>query len=125
MLQKLWYDSERTCSNLKCSSSGTKYKYKIISGLDVTLAYDVGAVHWRCTVRGGLVDSYTWMKDGVEISTSDSLYNQTLTITNRSAVTTELLFSSADNSSLLGSFTCNITDGNGRISMASQILDSK
>ena len=82
-------------------------------------------MHWRCTVRGGLVDSYTWMRGDVEISASDSLYNQTLTITNRSAVTTELLLFTVDNSSLLGSFTCNITDGNGRISMVSQLLESK
>jgi len=71
-------------------------------------------------VRGGLVDSYTWTREGLVISKSDPLFNITLTITDRYTVTSQLVLSSYNISSLVGTYQCIITDGNGRMSTATQ-----
>jgi len=76
-----------------------------------------------CTVIGGLVNSYTWKRDGVIISDSDPLFNPTLTITDRSTVTSQLVLSGANISSFVGTYQCIITDGGGRMSTATHIIN--
>jgi len=66
---------------------------------------------------------YTWTRDGTVISDSDPLFNQTLTITDRSRVTSQLVLSSANFKSLSGIYQCRIIDGNRRMSMASLIIN--
>ena len=78
-----------------------------------------------CTVRGGLVNLYTWTRDSGLISDSDPLFTQTLTLTDISSVTSELILSSANISSLVGTYQCIVTDGNGRIAASSQVINGK
>jgi len=80
-------------------------------------AYEISQL--ICTVSGGLVNTYSWTRNGVVISDSDTLFNQSLTITDKSTVTSQLVLSSYNISSLVGTYQCRITDGNRRISIAS------
>ena len=66
---------------------------------------------------------YTWTRDGVVISDSDPLFSQTLTLTNRSTVTSQLVLSSANISSLVGTYKCIVTDSNRRRSTSSQVIN--
>ena len=66
---------------------------------------------------------YTWTRDGAVISDSDPLFSQTLTLTNRSAVTSQLVLSSANIFSLVGTYKCIVIDGNGRRSTSSQVIN--
>ena len=93
--------------------------------LATALEYVRNASHLICTVRGGLVNSYTWTKDGVLISDSDLLFNQTLTLTDNSTVISQLVLSSANISSLVGTYQCIVTDGNGRMAKASLQINGK
>ena len=65
----------------------------------------------------------SWTRDGVLISDSDPLFMQTLTLTDKSTVTSQLVLSSANISSLVGTYQCFVTDGNGQRSEASLIIN--
>ena len=93
--------------------------------LTTALEYVRNTSQLICTVRGGLVNSYTWTRYSVLISDSDPLFTQTLTIADRSSVTSELILSSANNSSLVGTYQCIVTDGNGRMAKASLQMNGK
>ena len=69
------------------------------------------------------MSTFSWTRDGVVVSDSDLLFTQSLTLTNRSVVTSQLVLSSANISSLVGTYQCIVTDGNGRTSMVSQIIN--
>ena len=71
------------------------------------------------------MNSYTWTRNGVAISENDDVFNQSIIITDRSNVISQLVLSKANNSSLTGTFQCRITDGIGRNSMASHITNGK
>ena len=57
----------------------------------------------------------TWRKDDIIISSDDPLFSQTMMLINRTTATTQLILSSGNISNFVGTFTCEITDGNGRI----------
>ena len=71
------------------------------------------------------MNSYIWTRDSVLISDSDPLFNQTLTITDNSTVTSQLILASANISSLMGTYQCTVTDGNGRMAKVSLQINGK
>ena len=93
--------------------------------LATTLEYIRNTSQLICTVRGGLLNSYTWTRDSVLISDSDPLFNQTLRVTDRSSVISQLVLSSANISSLVGAYQCFVTDGNGRMAKALLQINGK
>ena len=62
-----------------------------------------------------------WFKDGAMISIDDPLFTQSMVLLNRTTATSQVVLSSGNISNFVGTFSCEITDGNGRTS--DSILD--
>ena len=89
----------------------------------ITSIYINSTSHIICTVSGGLVNSYNWTRDGVVINCTDPKFSLTLSITNRSSVTSQVALSVHNNiSHSVGTYQCNLADGNGRVAVASHII---
>ena len=63
-----------------------------------------------CTSTGGMVDSVTWRKDGVE---AGSDFSQRQTITDTLSATYQHMISSENISDFVGNFTCEVRDTAG------------
>jgi len=63
-----------------------------------------------CMAHGGLVSTYSWMKNGVLIYQSDF---KEIQIINKTTVTSKLVLD-VNNTYLNGIFQCCVVDGNGR-----------
>ena len=73
-----------------------------------------------CTSTGGMVDSVTWRKDGVEVSSD---YSQLQTITDTLSATYQHTLSSNDSSDFVGTFTCEVRDTVGPVDQRSQFIN--
>ena len=60
-----------------------------------------------CTSTGGMVDSVTWRKDGVEVGSD---FSQRQTITDTLSATYQHTLSSENISNFVGNFTCEVRD---------------
>ena len=78
-----------------------------------------------CTVHGSLVYSFNWTKDGRIISDNDPLFSQSLIITNRSTVTSEVVLSHVNIYHSVGTYQCSLADGNGRLAVASCYINGQ
>ena len=75
-----------------------------------------------CTSTGGIVDSVTWRKDGVEV---DSDFSQLQTITDTLSATYQHTLSSNDSSDFVGTFTCEVRDTAGAMDQRTTDINSK
>ena len=75
-----------------------------------------------CTSTGGMVDSVTWRKDGVEVSSD---YSQLQTITDTLSATYQHTLSSNDSSDFVGIFTCEVRDTAGAMDQRTTDINSK
>ena len=62
------------------------------------------------------MNSVIWTKDGIAINVNSSPFSQTQPVIDKVTATSTIILSSSNISSLVGSFTCDIMDGNGRSS---------
>ena len=73
-----------------------------------------------CTSTGGMVDSVTWRKDGVEVGSD---FSQLQTITDTLSGTYQHTLSSNDSSDFVGTFTCAVRDTAGGMDQRSQFIN--
>ena len=66
--------------------------------------------------------SVRWSVDNADITTDSPLFSQTITLVDRLTATYQLVLS-GDISNFVGTFSCEIIDGNGRRSSASQAIN--
>ena len=66
--------------------------------------------------------SVRWSVDNADIATDIVLFSQTMTLVDRLTATYQLVLS-GDISNFVGTFSCEIIDGNGRRSSASQAIN--
>ena len=69
------------------------------------------------------MNSFNWTKDGRIIPGNDPLFAQSVIITNRSTVTSKVILSRVNISHSLGTYQCSLADGNGRVTVASHIIN--
>ena len=94
-------------------------------GLTTLLEYFRESSELICTSRGGLVNIVRWFKEGAMISIDDSLFTQSMVLLNMTTATSQLVLSSANISNFVGTFSCEIMDGNGRTSDSSLEINGK
>ena len=87
-------------------------------GLTTLLEYFRESSELICTSRGGLVNNVRWFKDGVMISIDDPQFTQSMVLLDRTTATSQLVLSSGNISNFIGTFSCEIMDGNGRDSVS-------
>jgi len=87
-------------------------------GLYSELDFNCQLPELTCTVHGGLVIEFNWTRDGEHINSSDPLFTQSVEITNRLNVTSELVLRNNHRSKFQGTFQCFVKDGLDRISVA-------
>ena len=75
------------------------------------LEYNRTSLTLTCTTSGRPVHSITWLKDGTEVGTE---FSQAQTITNALSATYQHTLISGDIANLVGSFTCEVGDAEGR-----------
>ena len=85
--------------------------------LSTTLEYSRDSSQLNCTSSGGLVTSVRWSVDNADITTDSPLFSQTITLVDRLTATYQLVLS-GDISNFVGTFSCEVTDGDGRSSLA-------
>lgn len=78
-----------------------------------------------CTVQDGLVDNVTWYQNGTVIGSDDDRFTQRMAILDRTIASTEVLLIGNATANFVGSFVCEIRDGNGRISKATHVFNGK
>ena len=76
-----------------------------------------------CTSAGGMVDSVTWRKDGVEVVGSE--FSQMQTITDTLSATYQHSLSSRDIANFVGTFTCEVEDTGGNVDQRSLFINGK
>ena len=68
------------------------------------------------------MSSVRWSVDNADITTDSALFSQTITLVDRLTATYQLVLS-GDISNFVGTFRCEVTDGDGRSSSASQTIN--
>ena len=71
------------------------------------------------------MDDYNWTKDGVLIERDDQQFRQSMRITDRRLVTSQVVLCSSNRSYFQGTFQCTVTDGIGRVSFATINFNGK
>ena len=72
-----------------------------------------------CTSTGGMVDSVTWRKDGVEVGSD---FSQRQTITDTLSATYQHTLSSESISNFVGTLTCEVRDTADGMDQRSQFI---
>ena len=73
-----------------------------------------------CTSTGGMVDSVTWRKDGVEVGSD---YSQLQTITDTLSATYQHTLSNENISNFVGTFTCEVRDTGGAMDQRTMFIN--
>ena len=73
-----------------------------------------------CTSTGGMVDSVTWRKDGVEVGSD---FSQRQTITDTLSATYQHTLLSENISNFVGAFACELSDTAGGMDQRSQFIN--
>ena len=68
------------------------------------------------------MESVTWTINGTIVTSDDALISQTLTLVDRVTATSRVVLS-ANISYFVGTFGCEVTDGNGRTSSAAILIN--
>ena len=85
-----------------------------------SLAYNMSTLTLTCTSTGGMVDSVTWRKNGVEVGPE---FSQTQTITDTLSATYQHTLSSEDIANFVGNFTCEVRDTADGMDQRSQFIN--
>ena len=96
------------------------YFYFVV--LSTALEYFRDSSQLTCTSSGGLVTSVRWSVDNADITTDSPLFSQTITLVDRLTTTYQLVLS-GDISNFVGTFCCEVTDGDGQSSSACQTIN--
>ena len=73
-----------------------------------------------CTSTGGMVDSVTWRKDGIEVGSD---FSQRQTITDTLSATYQHTLSSDSIANFVGTFSCEVRDTAGAMDQRSQFIN--
>ena len=75
---------------------------------------------FTCTSTGGMVDSVTWRKDGVEVGSD---FSQLQTITDTLSATYQHTLSGDSIANFVGTFSCEVRDTAGAMDQRSQFIN--
>ena len=94
------------------------------TGTSITdLSYNEASLNLICTSTGRPIDSVTWLKDGKEISNSNSGFHQWQLITDRVTATYQYILFSENDTNFEGNFSCFVRDGSGGTATRSLTLN--
>ena len=74
------------------------------------LLYDRSTLALTCTSTGGPATNVTWRKNGAVVEVDGSTYHQSQRVVDTRTATYENILSSSDNTSLVGNFTCTVSN---------------
>ena len=99
------------------------YNYLLSGSLTASLSYDRMLHTLTCVSSGGPVNTVTWRRNGVDISSPSNQLGQSLVNATTSTYHNLLTVTSGDVEDYIGSFSCTVSNSRGRSTNQSLIID--